>query len=81
MKQLVLGETIAIRKDWSRVDQCSECGTLVCHDVGRDRGECPACGAGRWWRQRVPAAALSEDEILLLPGHISGPFYVAEASA
>ncbi len=72
-RQLFLTPTPNMREGFSCVDQCPECGTLVCHDAGRDLGECPACerNEGHWWEQSVPAEG----------GHIVGPFYVLERRA
>lgn len=51
---LVLQATISWSAGKSQVDQCSWCGTLVCHDMERKLGPCPACGTAEWWTQQLP---------------------------
>lgn len=50
-----------MRRGLAWVAQCAQCGLLaaVVGGLGDDPaptrlGACPACGHGRWWRQRLP---------------------------
>jgi hypothetical protein len=62
--------TISMQRGESRVDQCSWCGLLVCHQK-RKLGACPACGSERWWPEKRPS---------LDGAHWCGPFYHRPAS-
>lgn len=68
LRDVELAPTPAMVAGESVVDQCAWCGSLVCHDVERDLGDCPAWP--EWWRQD-PAKR---------PGHAAGPFYLQRTS-